>query len=137
MAKNIKSTMLASVVGQKYISLTTFRKTGAAVVTPVWFTELAGTLYIYTDATAGKVKRIRNNPQVQFAACTLRGVVTGPTIPGSARIVTDREEIASAETAINKKYRVERRLLRLAYQIMDLFRRKQPEAGIVYLAITD
>ena len=136
MAKNIKSTMLVSVVSQKYISLTTFRKTGAAVVTPVWFAELAGTLYVYTDATAGKVKRIRNNPQVQFAACTLRGVVTGPTIPGSARIVTDREEIASAETAINKKYGVERRLLRLANSIMGLFRRKQPETGIVYLAIT-
>ncbi|SRR5713226_1349398 len=136
MTTNAQTTTLASVIGKKYISLTTFRKTGAAVTTPVWFAQLAGTLYVYTDTTAGKVKRIRNNPQVQFAACTMRGVPTGPIMAGSARIVTDQEEIASAEAAINQKYGRVRRLLGVANRITGLFRRKQPTTSVVYLAIT-
>ena len=50
--------------GQKYISLTTFRKTGVGVATPVWFGEEDGKLYVMTRSDMGKTKRIRNNPQV-------------------------------------------------------------------------
>jgi uncharacterized protein len=77
---------------QKYISLTTFRRSGAAVATPVWFVRLEDTLYVYSIATAGKVRRIRNRADIQFAACTARGKVKGPRIAGVVRIVTDPQE---------------------------------------------
>ena len=52
--------------GEKYINLETFRKSGAAVATPVWFAEDLGVFYVYSLANAGKVKRIRNNPRVRL-----------------------------------------------------------------------
>ncbi|HEX4782753.1 MAG TPA: PPOX class F420-dependent oxidoreductase [Candidatus Sulfotelmatobacter sp.] len=88
---------------QKYISLTTFRKTGAAVATPVWFGESDGNLYVMTRSDMGKTKRIRNNPQVRVAPCTIRGTVTGPEFDARARILP-AEEHARARETINRKY---------------------------------
>ena len=68
--------------GQKYISLTTFRKTGEKVATPVWFGEDGDKLYVMTRSDMGKTKRIRNNPQVTVAPCTVRGKVTGAEFRG-------------------------------------------------------
>jgi uncharacterized protein len=78
MTTQTSSTTLIELSDQKYISLTTFRRTGAAVATPVWFVQIQHTLYLYTDATAGKVKRIRHHPRVQLAPCTMLGKVKGP-----------------------------------------------------------
>jgi uncharacterized protein len=128
-------TTLLSLGKQKYISLTTFRRTGAAVATPVWFVQLEDTLYVYSDATAGKVKRIRNNPQVQVAVCTLLGRVRGPTITGLARIVTDPQEQARANAALDAKYWLARRLLSLLTRASRLFQGHEPAAPIVYLAV--
>ena len=62
------SSIPASIQGQKYISLTTFRKTGIGVSTPVWFGEADGKLYVMTRSDMGKTKRIRNRSQVRVAA---------------------------------------------------------------------
>jgi uncharacterized protein len=88
---------------QKYISLTTFRKTGVGVATPVWFGEDDGHLYVMTRSDMGKTKRIRNNPQVRIAPCTMRGKVTGPEIAARARILPP-EEHKSARATLNRKY---------------------------------
>jgi PPOX class probable F420-dependent enzyme len=88
---------------QKYISLTTFRKNGEAVVTPVWFGEEDDKLYIMTRSDMGKVKRIRNNPSVRVAPCSIRGRVTGPEVAALARILP-RDEHARARQTINRKY---------------------------------
>jgi uncharacterized protein len=93
----------SAIAGQNYISLTTFRKSGAAVATPVWFGEDDGKLYVMTRSDMGKTKRIRNNPQVKVAPCTIRGKVTGPEIPATARILPP-EEHKRARAAINRKY---------------------------------
>jgi PPOX class probable F420-dependent enzyme len=92
-----------SIRGQKYISLTTFRKNGAGVATPVWFGEEDGALYVMTRSDMGKVKRIRNNPQVQVAPCTMSGKVTGPGFAARARVLPP-EEHTRARQAINLKY---------------------------------
>jgi len=89
--------------GQRYISLATFRKTGVAVRTPIWFAEDDGKLYFMTSSKLGKYKRIRNNPQVKFAPCTIRGKITGPEFSGTARILPP-EEFAKVRQLINAKY---------------------------------
>ena len=81
---HMASQVPAAIHAQKYISLTTFRKTGAPVPTPVWFGEQDGKLYVMTRSDMGKTKRIRNNPQVKVAPCTMRGKVTGPEFPAKA-----------------------------------------------------
>jgi PPOX class probable F420-dependent enzyme len=53
----------AEIHKQKYISLATFRKSGVAVHTPIWFAEENGRLYLMTSSKSGKYKRIRNNPK--------------------------------------------------------------------------
>jgi len=93
----------AEIHGQRYISLATFRKTGVPVYTPVWFAEEDGKLYIMTSGKMGKTKRIRNNPQVRIAPCTMRGRITGPEFPATARILPT-EDGARARRAINAKY---------------------------------
>jgi PPOX class probable F420-dependent enzyme len=77
--------------GKKYLSLTTFRKTGVAVHTPIWFAEENDRLYFMTSSQSGKVKRIRNNPRVAIAPCTIRGKVTGPAFPATIRILPPQE----------------------------------------------
>ena len=89
--------------GHKYILLTTFRKNGTAVPTPVWFAEDSDKLYVKTRADAGKTKRIRNNPQVRLAPCTIRGKATGPDFPASARILPP-QDAPRANQIINRKY---------------------------------
>jgi len=93
----------APIENQKYISLKTFRKNGVGVATPVWFGEEDGKLYVMTRSDMGKSKRIRNNPQVRVAPCTIRGKVTGPEFAATVRILPV-EEHARARTAINRKY---------------------------------
>jgi|SRR5919197_747628 PPOX class probable F420-dependent enzyme len=89
--------------GQKYFSLATFRKSGVAVYTPVWFAESNGKLYVKTRNDSGKFKRIRNNPTVRVAPCNIRGKITGPEFTGRARILPTAEW-KQAQAAINRKY---------------------------------
>jgi uncharacterized protein len=93
----------AEIHNQKYISLTTFRKNGAGVATPVWFGEDGDKLYVMTRSDMGKMKRIRNSPQVRVAPCTMRGKVTGPEFAATARILPTEEHAPARET-INRKY---------------------------------
>lgn len=97
------SPLPAAISGQRYISLATFRKTGVAVYTPVWFAEENGHLYVMTGSKMGKTKRLRNNPKVRIAPCTMRGKITGPEFPATVRIMRP-EESASVRQAINSKY---------------------------------
>lgn len=95
----------------KYLSLETFKKNGEGVKTPVWFaadprTDLAGDkarLFIYTIGNTGKVKRIRNNPRVRIAPCTMRGELLGEWVDARAEIVTG-EEAAYGMGLLYKKY---------------------------------
>lgn len=93
----------AEIHGQRYLSLATFRKTGVAVYTAIWFAEDGGKLCFMTNSKLGKVKRLRNNAPVKIAPCTIRGKITGPEFEGSARILPP-EDAARVRLAINAKY---------------------------------
>jgi len=93
----------AAIRHQKYVSLTTFRKTGVAVPTPVWFGEHDDKLYVMTRSDMGKTKRIRNNPGVKVAPCSMRGRVTGPEFSATARILPPEAGQKARET-LNRKY---------------------------------
>lgn len=110
------STLYQALGGEKFILLTTFRKTGVGVPTPVWFALEGDHIYVLTDPKSGKVKRVRNNGKVQFAPCTFNGKVRGPTLSGMARILPS-EERQKAIDALNKKYGLMKRFL-------DLFERR-------------
>ena len=123
----------APLVKENYASLTTFRKNGTAVATPMWFAERNGVIYIYTGATSGKIKRIRNTSRITLAPCTANGKVTGAAIEGKARIINDPQETAIAEAALMQKYGIQRRVLYGVMSVMNAFRRQS--ANRAYLAI--
>ena len=91
------------ICGKRYLSLATFRKTGVAVPTPVWFAEEDGKLYFMTGSRLGKTKRIRNNPRVTIAPCTIRGKITGPEFSATARILPP-DDGPRVQRAIKAKY---------------------------------
>jgi hypothetical protein len=103
MPYNILMSIPREIQGQKYISLSTFRKSGVAVATPVWFGEQEGKLYVKTRSDSGKYKRIRNNPQVRIAPCTIRGKITGPDFAAVARILPP-EDWPQASMSVRQKY---------------------------------
>ena len=89
---------------EPYINLETFRRSGVGVRTPVWFAILDRKLYVVTDGTSAKVKRIRATKRIRLAACGVAGAVHGPWLDGSARIVTDQTLIDRAHAALREKY---------------------------------
>jgi PPOX class probable F420-dependent enzyme len=121
--------------GKKYLSLETYRISGKAVRTPVWFAvdsrgapgAAAAKLYVYTTRDSGKAKRIRRSPVVRIAACDGRGNVTGPWIDARAEIVAG-EEFAKGMRLLNAKYRPWKHLL-------DLFASLFPRHERIVLAI--
>jgi PPOX class probable F420-dependent enzyme len=99
-----------SLRGHKYALLTSFRRSGDPVPTPVWFgVGDDGRLYLRSESQVGKVKRIRNDPRVRMAPCSFRGKPLGPPIEGEARILPPGEE-ERAEAAIAANYGAFRRL---------------------------
>jgi uncharacterized protein len=89
--------------GQRYVSLTTFRKDGTPVATPVWLVGYEDKIAVWTSAGSGKVKRLRRNKAVTLAPCTVRGRVLGEAVAGRARLLTS-EENARVRALIRRKY---------------------------------
>jgi PPOX class probable F420-dependent enzyme len=104
----------------RYVSLTTYRKDGTAVATPVWHVVEGGELFIVSEAKAGKVKRIRRNGHVVVTLCSVRGRVEpgAPSAEGTARLL-DEAGTARARGLLARRYLMSRlgnavaRLLRL------------------------
>ncbi|MFI6490179.1 PPOX class F420-dependent oxidoreductase [Streptomyces sp. NPDC050564] len=87
----------------KYLLITTYRKTGTAVATPVWVVRDQDALGAWTAADTGKVKRIRNRADVLVGPCDMRGRPTGEQIPATAEIV-DEAVTARYRQLIARKY---------------------------------
>ena len=105
------------ILDSKTINLTTYRKSGDAVHTPVWVVT-DGTLgYVSTSKSAGKVKRIKNNHNAIIAPCTNSGKITGDKIEIKAEVM----ELSHTDyKIIDKKFKTKYNLL---YIIMKFFRR--------------
>jgi uncharacterized protein len=83
----------------RQIVLVTFKKSGEAVPSPINHGVADGRLYVRTDASTGKVKRIRNNPNVLVVASNLRGKPSGPVVAGVTRILPEAQH-AHADAVI-------------------------------------
>jgi PPOX class probable F420-dependent enzyme len=95
--------------GRRYCLLTTFRQSGEPVPTPVWFGLADDRLYFHSEATVGKVKRIRANARVRVAPSDARGKPLGPPTEGIARVLPPDDE-QQAERTIAANYGLGRRV---------------------------
>jgi PPOX class probable F420-dependent enzyme len=112
-AQNVAETAptgsLADLQGRKYCVLVTYKKSGEAVPSPLWFGTGNGKLYFQTGATTAKVKRIERNPRVRVAAATTRGRPLSAPLVGTARVLPI-DEAAEAERCLEANYGLGRRL---------------------------
>jgi PPOX class probable F420-dependent enzyme len=98
---------------QQYLNLETFRKSGGGVRTPVWFVQDGETIFVRTVANSGKVKRIRNNSNVNIASCKMDGALLGEWLPALAREVNDEETDRKVDRLLDKKYGLLKKMLAL------------------------
>ncbi len=98
--------------GEKVISLETYRRNGEPVRTPVWFLEENRMLYVHTDDSTGKVKRIRRNTNVRVAPSHFRGKPKSEYMDARAELETSPEIVEKYHSKIYKKYGLQASLTR-------------------------
>jgi PPOX class probable F420-dependent enzyme len=106
--------LLTSLANHKFIQLTTFRKNGQPVATPVWFATENGKLYVTTNGNAGKMKRMRNNGRVLIGPSDARGNALGDVVEVVACELT-RERHAYASSLLARKYGFPYRMFSFAH----------------------
>lgn len=88
----------------KYMNIETYRRSGEAVRTPVWFVESGGLLFLLTRADSGKAKRLRHDTQVKVATCRMNGDVTGDWYTGEAAFVESEQSANEIKSMFEQKY---------------------------------
>ena len=111
-------TELQPFVHQQTILLHTRKRDGSWVGTPVSIAVQADRAYIRTYAEAGKTKRLRNFPEVQFSPATFRGMPTGPTVHARARLLAGNEAGIAARLLRRKYPLLHGFLVPLAHRLM-------------------
>ncbi|MFG2333096.1 PPOX class F420-dependent oxidoreductase [Streptomyces sp. NPDC048604] len=89
----------------RYVSLTTFRKDGSPVATPVWFAVDGEELYVWTRSDSWKVKRLRRDPRVLVTPCDVRGGIAegALTLEGTGRLL-DAAGLKGVRKLLARKY---------------------------------
>jgi PPOX class probable F420-dependent enzyme len=122
---------LDEIAGHQYVSLTTFRRTGEPVATPMWVALSGHEVVVISVDGVGKTKRLAHTPRVELRPCDVRGRVAdgAPVWHGTARVVRDRSELDEVRQAMSAKYP----LARIGNAFEDLagrWMRRKPRAGI-------
>jgi uncharacterized protein len=115
---------IADLDRHRYLSLATFRRSGAEVKTPVWFAAADGKLYVFTAGDSGKVKRLRRSPRVRIAPSDARGSVRGAWRDAAARIISETGAIERAHAALRAKYGWQMRLTDLFSRLAGRIQRR-------------
>ena len=105
----------------RYVSLETYRKSGAPVRTPVWITADAGKLYCWTLTDTGKIKRIGANSNVRLAPCDAGGALEGEWVAAQARILDSPATMNAQLRRLRAKYGWQY----LAYRLISVLRRAE------------
>ncbi|MBO0513010.1 PPOX class F420-dependent oxidoreductase [Streptomyces beijiangensis] len=109
-------TLLDTLSTGKYLLVTTYKKDGSTVPTPVWVIRDDETLGVWTVTDSWKVKRIRNRSDVLVGPCDLRGNPTGDQVPATAEIL-DAAGTARYRTLLARKYGIVGRLTLLGSKL--------------------
>lgn len=118
---------------EKYMLLTTFRRDGTPVSTPVWIVALEnGTLGFTTSSASGKAKRLAHTNRVTVQASDVRGRVKPQSTPidATARLVSGTEYLAIKQR-VHAKYGIMTSITKFLGVLGGLIKRKQiPYADI-------
>ena len=135
-ARMATSDTLTAMGDEQYVSLTTFRRSGAPVATAVWIARDADALVVTTGGDSGKVKRLRNDGRVELRPCSRSGAVAdgAPVVHAVAEVVDDPERAEQLRLAIAAKYGLQYKAVAGAGRIASAVRANR--APSVMLRIT-
>jgi len=119
----------------RYLGLTTFKRDGTGVTTPVWFVREAGRLLVETDPESYKVKRILHEPTVSVTLCTARGRLLEIPVPAHAEILPD-DEVPRVEALMARKYRWDMLIFKPLRAIQRVLHIGKYRGTTIILAIT-
>lgn len=119
---------LAALGRCEFVRLTTFRRTGEAVPTPVWMVpddDDPAVLWVTTPAGSGKVKRLRHTPGIRLVACDRRGRVTEPAaeVAAVAQVRDDPAALARLQKMLARKHPVGSRAIGAIEKVAGTVRR--------------
>lgn len=97
---------VSSLADEKFVSLTTFKKSGEKVAGAMWLARDGDAVVMWTPADSWKVKRLRRDSRVELTPCGRTGKVPdgAEVICGSAVVDADPAETARVERLIKTKY---------------------------------
>lgn len=116
----------------RYISLTTYRRDGTGVATPVWVVRADDELWVWTRSDSWKVKRLCRDSRVRVVVCDVRGRVApgAVTCDGTARLLPDTE-MPRLRKLLGRKYRLQFWLVDVPATLVRLGRRPHTGIGVV------
>lgn len=118
-----------------FVLLTTFRRDGTPVPTPVWVVRDVDELLVWTNPQAGKVKRIRANGRAELAPCTRRGKPLGRSVPATGRVLGP-DEVQRVMPALIDKYGLQARMTTLPNRLNALLGRPLHPIGGLAVKLT-
>ncbi|MEO7268493.1 MAG: PPOX class F420-dependent oxidoreductase [Knoellia sp.] len=122
---------------QQYVELTTFRRNGTPVATPVWIAPDGDELLIVTVDDTGKTKRLAHTARVELRPCDMRGGVApdAPRYAARARVERGAAAVARVKKAVGAKYGWWYRALTLFEPVLDRLPGRKVRAAIVVIDV--
>jgi PPOX class probable F420-dependent enzyme len=127
---------LEACFGGRYLSVTSFKRDGTGVATPLWFVSDGRRLFALTDLHSAKVRRIRRNPHVLVAPCRAHGKLRSEPLPARAEVLTTTPDLERVQKLLLKRYKLSYRLVMLVYRLGRRLRGQRSVADGAALAIT-
>jgi PPOX class probable F420-dependent enzyme len=120
----------------RYLNVTSFKRDGTGVATPVWFVSDGRRLFALTDLHSAKIRRIRRNPHVLIAPCRADGKLRSEPVPARAEVLTATPELERVQTLLIERYKLSYRIVMLIYRAGRRLRGQRGVADGAALAIT-
>jgi PPOX class probable F420-dependent enzyme len=120
---------IVALARERYLSLTTYRRDGRAVATPVWFALDGTRILVWTDAASGKAKRVRANGRAAVAPCDVCGRTKRAPLDARAGTLP-AGDYARANRILSAKYRFLKPLADLLVTLGARVRRTPRRVGV-------
>jgi uncharacterized protein len=120
----------------RYLSVTSFKRDGTAIATPLWFVSDGSRLFALTDLHSAKVRRMRRNPRVLVASCRVDGKLRSEPIPARVQVLTATPALERVQQLLIERYKLSYRLVMLIYRLGRRLRGQRSVADGAALAIT-
>ena len=120
----------------RFLSVTSFKRDGTGVATPVWAVSDGERLFAFTDLHSAKIRRIGRDPRVLIASCLPGGKLRREPVAGRAEVLTATADLERVRKLLLARYKISYRVVMLFYRLGRRVRGTQSAADGAALAIT-